>query len=232
MTPTTRPRLLTEVTATAAGCVAMSSALVIIWFARGAVDRPVYVSELGADGEPTAGWFRTALLLIASGSVLIARAGRGWRSAAFILSSWSISASITTAGALFFVASQVPCTAGCPLPAGENAVQDFTHTASAVLAFAFGAFAMLQAATVPGRPGLRALSLGCGTAVALVAMTGAVLSLLRFATDIGGLLEFVATTIGLGWVIVFGIVVSREGRHDPVAPRATAARDLDTATVD
>ncbi len=45
--------------------------------ARVTVPRDLYVSELGAEGMPTAEWFRIALLLIVVGGTLIAWAGRG-----------------------------------------------------------------------------------------------------------------------------------------------------------
>lgn len=70
-----------------------------------------------------------------------------------------------------------------------------------------GALAMLQMASIRSVGALRWASLGSGIAVALVALAGGLLSLLQVATDLGGLLEFVATTIGLGWFAIFGLFV-------------------------
>ena len=43
-----------ERAAAIAGCFAVTIALAIIWMARLSVPRELYVSELGAEGEPTA----------------------------------------------------------------------------------------------------------------------------------------------------------------------------------
>ncbi|RII95495.1 DUF998 domain-containing protein [Clavibacter michiganensis] len=190
--------------AAALGGAVTLCALALIWMARSQVDRPVYVSELGADGEPTAQLFELALLLVVAGGLLVAWAGRGIRATPPVLRAWSVSTSVTAAAALFLVASQVPCTAGCPLPVGATfSWQDLVHTSAAVLAFAAASLAMLQASLADGGRALRLLSLTCGIAVAVIAGTGGILSLLRFATDIGGFLELLATTIAIGWLVVF-----------------------------
>jgi len=200
-------------TAALLGSGAAAVSLVIIWAARAAVGRPVYVSELGAASEPTAGWFRLALLLIAASCFLIGWSIHGRSTVRPLLNwphYWSISLSVGAAGSLFFIASQVPCTTGCPLPAGSNAIQDFSHTLSAALAFSFGIVAMLQtAASNYGAP-LRVLSMCCGLAVLFVASSGGILSLLQIRTDTGGLLEFIATTIGLVWFVIFGLFAAIE----------------------
>ena len=46
--------------------------LALLWGARIAANRFVYVSELGADGEPTAWAFRWALLLVAVAALIVA----------------------------------------------------------------------------------------------------------------------------------------------------------------
>ena len=58
------------------GILAVLTALVIIWAARLTVPRDLYVSELGAQGEPTARWFQLALVLIVVGGVAILMASR------------------------------------------------------------------------------------------------------------------------------------------------------------
>jgi len=213
--------------AAVAGSALTAVALALIWVARSRVDRPVYVSELGADGEPTAALFEAALLLVVAGGLLVAwagrgmRAGRGTRAAGRLLGAWTVSASIVTASGLFLVASQVPCTAGCPLPVGATfTVQDLVHTTSAVLAFAAACVAMLQASFVAGRRRLRVLSMTSGVSVALIAATGGLLSLLRVGTDVGGVLELVATTIAIGWLIVLGASTLGTGPGDADRARA------------
>src|SRR5689334_12650630 len=64
----------------AIGTATVLGGLTIIWAARLTVERPVYVSELGAEGAPTAGMFRIALLLIAAGGLSIALASGHVRS--------------------------------------------------------------------------------------------------------------------------------------------------------
>jgi hypothetical protein len=191
------------------GCALVVAALAIIWGARLTVPRVMYVSELGATGEPTAEWFRAALLLIVAGGSLVAWAGRRIRTAAPLLRAWTPAISLWIGCAFFLVASQVTCTARCPLPYGPTFTwQDFTHTSVAVLAFAAACWAMLQCAFAVGHRALRGLSLACGLAVAGIAGAGGILSLARFGTNVGSVLEFVATTIALGWLVVLGVAVA------------------------
>lgn len=187
------------------GCVLVAAALVIIWGARVTVPRVMYVSELGATGEPTAEWFRAALLLIVAGGSLIAWTGRRIRTVAPLLRAWTPAISLWIGCAFFLVASQVTCTARCPLPYGPSFTwQDFIHTSVAVLAFAAACWAMLQCSFAIGHRALRRFSLASGIAVAVVAGVGGILSLARFGTDVGSVLELVATTIALAWLGVLG----------------------------
>ena len=48
--------------------------LILIWAARLSADRFLYVSELGADGEPTAVVFRWAMTAVAVGAAITALA--------------------------------------------------------------------------------------------------------------------------------------------------------------
>ena len=235
-TSRTAARAAARTAAAVVGSALTAVALVLIWVARSRVDRPVYVSELGADGEPTAALFEAALLLVVAGGLLVAwagrglraaragrgtQAGRGTRAAGRLLGAWTVSTSIAAASGLFLVASQVPCTAGCPLPIGATfTVQDLVHTTSAVLAFAAACVAMLQASFVAGRGRLRVLSMTSGVSVALIAATGGLLSLLRVGTDVGGVLELVATTIAIGWLIVLGASTLGTGPGDADRARA------------
>ena len=215
------------------GSAFVGVALAIIWVARLSVDRPIYVSGLGAHSEPTAGWFEAALLLLVAGGFMVSWVTKGLRSTAALLRLWTPSLSVAIASSLFLVASQVPCTTGCPLPVGPAFTwQDLIHTTVAVLAFAFAALAMLQTSFVSGHTTLRRLSLGAGIATALVAAAGGILSLLQFRTDIGSMLELVATTIGMGWLIIFGLAtaLSPEARAETrTAHRLAAMPELAAA---
>lgn len=192
------------------GCVLVVTALVIIWGARLTVSRSVYVSELGATGEPTAGWFQVALLLIVGGGSLIAWAGRHIRTLAPLLRACTPAISLWIGCAFFFVASQVPCTIGCPMPYGPRFNwQDFTHTTVAILAFGAACLAMVQVSFAVGHRSLRWFSLACGATVAVVAGAGGLLSLLHFHANFGSVLELAATTVALGWLAAFGVAAGR-----------------------
>jgi Protein of unknown function (DUF998) len=187
--------------------------LMLIWGARLTVPRPIYVSELGAEGAPTAVIFEVALLLLVTGAVAVGLAGSSIRSTGGLLKRWTPSASLWASSAGFLVSSQVTCTAGCPLPIGDSFTwQDLVHTSAAVFAFAAACVAMLQASFAAGHPVLARISMGCAVSVALIAATGGVLSLLRFGTDVGSTLELIATSIAMGWLVTLGLVIAQADR--------------------
>ncbi|MBC7517792.1 MAG: DUF998 domain-containing protein [Microbacteriaceae bacterium] len=204
----------------------MTAALAIILIARSTMHRVAYVSELGAVGEPTARWFEAALLLIVVGGSLIAWTGRGVRSRARLLGLWTPAISLWIGCAFFLGASQVTCTAGCPLPVGPTFTpQNFAHTLMAVLAFAAACTAMLQSAFAHGHRMLARLSLAAGISVAVVAATGGILSLMRFGTDVGSVLELVATAISIGWLVVFGLTAAAGSARTGAVPASAAGAD-------
>ncbi|SMH45555.1 Protein of unknown function [Rathayibacter oskolensis] len=193
------------------GAALVLAGLSLLLAARASIgtSRWVYVSEMGAPDLPTAGTFRIALLLVAAGGALIAAGS--WSVRTRLLRGLPPSAVILLAAACFALASQVTCTAGCPLPVGPAfSWQDLIHTSAAVLGFAAACVAMLQLATARERPGVARLSLIAGIAVAVVAGAGAVLSLLRVWMGLGGTLEFVATAIAVLWLAVVGVALAAE----------------------
>ena len=209
-----------EFAAAVIGCVSVTAALVIIWAARLTVPRDLYVSELGAAGEPTADWFRLALLLIVVGGSLIAWAGRRIRSTAPVLRLWAPAVSLWIGCSFFLFASQVTCTSGCPLPYGPTFnLQDFLHTLAAVLAFAFACWAMLQASFARGHKVLARLSLIASLSVAVIAGTGGLFSLFKFQQNFGSRLEFIATTIAIAWLVMFGVVLAVRAAQPPEVPQ-------------
>lgn len=212
------------------GAILVLAGLVVLLAARISIgtSRWVYVSEMGAPDLPTAGAFRIALLLVAAGGTLIAVGA--WSVRVRLLRAVRPAAAILLAAACFALASQVTCTAGCPLPVGRAfSWQDLIHTSAAVLGFTAACVAMLQLATAQAHPALARLSLGAGIAVALVAGTGGILSLLRVWLQLGGTLEFVATAIAVLWLAFVGLVLARE---DVSAARATRARGCGSAAAD
>jgi len=210
MTATTLPdRRSVQVAGTLVGSAMVLAALIIIWVARLSQGRDLYVSELGAAGQPTAHWFEAALLLIVAGGSAIAYSARGIRSRVPLLSVWAPAVSLWVACGFFLVASQVTCTTGCPLPVGADfSWQDLIHTVVAVLAFAAACLGMLQVSFAVGHRSLSRVSLGAGVAVALIAGSGGILSLAQFQADFGSRLELVATTIALGWLLTLGLMMA------------------------
>ncbi|MFD5831602.1 DUF998 domain-containing protein [Lentzea sp. NPDC060358] len=212
------------------GSVLVSTSLVNIWAAKSTVDRTLYVSGLGADGEPTARWFEIALLLLVAGGYAVAWALRG----ACATGRWTPASSVALASSFFLVASQVPCTYGCPVPLGDTfSWQDLTHVVSAVAGFSSAVLAMAQMSLSAIHPVLRRLSRTCGALVAVIAAAGGLSCLLGVRTDIGSLLEFVATTVGMGWLVVIGVAVAvSRGERERPAPEGEAVRsDRDPAGV-
>lgn len=200
-----RPELIAAIV----GCVLVTLALAIIWGARLTVQRELYVSELGAQGEPTAKWFEAALILVVVGGSAVAWAGRHVRSSAGVLSRWTPAVSLWIASALFLFASQVTCTPGCPIPYGATFnPQDFAHTLAAVLAFVAACWAMLQTSFAREHRLLAVLSIVMGLLVGGIAATGGLFSLFRFQVVLGSRLEFVATTLAIAWLVVFGAVLA------------------------
>ena len=205
------------------GSLALTLALVLLWVARAGIPYDLYVSELGAPGMPTARVFQAVLVLIAGGAVLLAWVGRDIRSRARIFRWWPPSLSLVLAAAFFFVDSQVSCTPGCPVPIGPTFTpQDFVHTFAAVLAFAFASWAIMQCAFAIGHPALSRISAAAAIAVAAASTAGGLMSLFQFEAVWGSRLEWAATTIGLGWVVVFGVSLVLRGSARHAAPPASA----------
>ncbi|MEV8379219.1 DUF998 domain-containing protein [Kribbella sp. NPDC056861] len=203
----------------------MGASLAIIWAAKAGADRSLYVSGLGADGEPTAGVFEFALLLLVAGGYSVAWALHDVVDGAGPVGRWTPSLSLIVSSSLFLVASQVPCTAGCPVPVGDSFTwQDLTHVASAIAGFAFAALAMIQVSFAGSHPVLSWLSRVCGVLVAVVAAAGGLSSLFSFRTDIGSMLEFVAMTVAMSWLALTGLVTAVEGA-EPV-PKDAERNDL------
>ncbi|EPR77375.1 hypothetical protein ADILRU_0311 [Leifsonia rubra CMS 76R] len=195
--------------AAVAGSIAVGAALVLIWMSRLTIPREVYVSELGAVGEPTARTFEVALLLIVAGGSAVAWAARSVRAWPPLLSIGSPALSLWVGCAFFLIASQVTCTSGCPLPYGPTFTwQDFIHTLAAVIAFAAACWAMIQTSFAREHRVLARMSLITAIAVAVIAGTGGLFSLFRFQVELGSRLEFVATTIAIAWLMMLGAVIA------------------------
>jgi len=198
-----------EVLAAVLGSIAVGAALVLIWLSRFTVTRELYVSELGAEGEPTAATFEAALLLIVGGGSVVAWAARRVRARPPLLAIGTPAVSLWVGCGFFLIASQVTCTSGCPLPYGPSFTwQDFIHTLAAVLAFAAACWAMIQTSFAREHRVLARMSLFTAVAVAAIAGTGGLFSLFRFQVVLGSRMEFVATTLAIAWLMMLGIVIA------------------------
>ncbi|WP_291051139.1 DUF998 domain-containing protein [Herbiconiux sp.] len=188
-----------------------TTGLVLIWVARLSADRFLYVSELGAAVEPTAEVFRVALACVAAGAALVAVAAPRMSPRTRLLTAVPPGVVLAVAAVSFGVASQVTCTQYCPLPVGPAFTwQDLIHTVSAVIGFAGAAFVMLQVASDTRFRRLARFSAFSAVSVAVIAGVGGLLSLLRFGTQVGGVLEFVATTIALLWLVGLAVLLAVE----------------------
>jgi len=184
------------------GSLSAAVAIVLIWAARSTVDRPVYVSEMGAPGQPTEAAFRVALVMVALAGVLIGLFGPRARRDRRVPGLGSV---LGAGGVCFAVAAFVPCTPGCPAP-GTPAftAQDLVHVSAAILGFSLACVAMILVTLFDvSRFGL--FSLATGGTIAVVAGSGGLLSLTRTATTFGALCEFAATTFGLLWLLALGL---------------------------
>lgn len=210
-----------DLASAAIGSILVAVSLAMIWIARLSIPRDLYVSELGAAVEPTAQAFQLALLLLVAGASLIGFAARDIRSRLRFLAAWTPAVSLWAASFFFLIASQVTCTATCPLPWGATfSWQDLIHVVAAVLAFGAACVAMLQTSFAHGHRGLARFSLATGVAVGLIAATGGLLSVFQFATIVGSRLELVATTLGIAWVGVYGVVIAVEKARSPLSALA------------
>jgi hypothetical protein len=217
-------RSLTDVITSILGSVLVVAALVIIWAARLTISYEIYVSGLGATGMPTARVFELALLLIVAGGSLIAWAARDIRSRVRWLARWTPAVSLWIACGFFLVASQVTCTAGCPLPYGPTFDwQDVTHITCATLAFLAACFAMLQASFADHHRVVARFSLAMAIGVGVISGVGGLCSITRTFTDFGSRLELAATTLAIAWVAVLGIsIAGRRLRAQRPAIRASS----------
>lgn len=195
----------------ATGTLCVLGGLATIWAARLTVPYPVYVSELGARGAATAGAFAVALLLIAAGGLAIALASGHIRSSAPMLNRWAPAVTLGFAAVCFVLASQVTCTAYCPVPLVDprSRPQDLIHTVSAVLGFAAACFAMLQVGFSRSLPRISWLSrVSCAT-VAVITIIGGLLAIVHVGADVGAWFELVGTTVAVGWIAVYAVALTR-----------------------
>ncbi len=192
------------------GALSALAGLIALIVIRIVIGKPAYVSEMGAQGEPTAGFFAASLLLVALGGALGGIGCVGVNRFTRIFRWGSPAILLIGAGLSFGVASMVPCTQGCPAPGWSDfTAQDAVHITMAVLGFVLAGGAMIFSYLFSTIRVLRQVSLFSACAIAVIAGAGGILSLTRVATELGGVLEFIATGIGLLWLVLFGFILAR-----------------------
>lgn len=207
-----RVRTVLAATLCAAGALAALIAVTLIWIARSTHADPPYVSGLGAPGEPTELVFRVALTLVGAAGVLVGLGSWGSRAGRIAAAS---ALALAAAGACFLGAAAAPCTPGCPAPTSALfTAQDFAHLFLAITGFVLACTAMLLFA-FRGRT-WAILSCTAASLVAVIAGTGGLLSLADTATDFGALCEYIATSIGIAWLVAAGLAAGIE-RFRPAA---------------
>lgn len=213
----------------ALAAVCLVAGAVVIGLVRAALDRFLYISELGAITMPMAAEFQIGFVLVIAGILLVAVVLRDVRTRLPVLRGVAPAAALVTAGALFLVAAAVPCSAGCPsLLTVEAQWRDWVHIGAAVLAFVAGCLAMLQFATARDRWVAR-LSTAGGLAVGIIAATGGIISLARGNTDIGSTLEYIAAAIGIVWMVAMAVVHAVPARRADASTRSAAPLPVDVA---
>jgi hypothetical protein len=205
------------------GAIVVLAALTAIWAARATLTHWVYVSELGADGAPTARVFAVALLAVAAGGVCVAFAAGAVRAGNRALGAWPVAATIAASAICFFVASQVTCTNSCPVPFvnPRSEPQDLVHIVFAVLGFALGCYAMLQCAFVRGNVVVLRMSMVACVAVATITIVGGLLAIVHVAVELGAAAEYAGMTIAIGWLATLGIML---GLATPSGTPSSAAQ--------
>ena len=224
------------------GGVLVVVATVMIWAARLSLGKNSYVSGLGATGEVTAPVFNAALLMVAIGGLSIAGAlqrvlpsrepGQRRTRVGLLLVPWLL---VGLSSLCFLVASRVTCTYECPIPSNPLfTLQDAVHISFAVLGFALACLAMIGSALGSRLRAVRRLSWFAGSAVAVIAGLGGLLSLAEVGQQVGSWLEFAAMTIALFWLVGYGLAeVLAVGRADDDGrPGSTVedARQVDAAS--
>lgn len=199
-----------------------------IWFTKSQVTQQVYVSGLGATGMHTAPVFNTALLGIGLAGLLGAPALSGIRSR-FAWLRWSVSGTLAVTALAFMGASRITCTYGCPIPfTPGSTMQDLVHIALAVVGFTGAAIVMVQVATSSLPRVTRLVAWGAAAATGAVAAAGAMLSLLRFRTDVGATLEFIAMSVGVVWLA--GFLLRQASNPVPVREARATVMPVSVAT--
>ena len=164
-----------------------------------------YVSEAGVTGMPLAAAYRSGLIALACGVVLLGVAVRHL----------CVRVALLLGVAAVFAAGSavVPCTPGCALPPFEpTTVADVVHSAAAIIGLVLLAGAMVLTARTPRfRPAHRRLA---AVAATLIVPLGAALGLTMLLAGrgtLGALLERAVLVVAVSWLTGAALVSSSPG---------------------
>jgi hypothetical protein len=164
-----------------------------------------YVSEAGADGQPHAVLYRASVFGLALALGLLALAMRAV--------AWLAVLPLAGASPCVAVSAAVRCTPGCPLPPhNRSTARDLVHAGASIAGVGLCAVAMLVVAVCVAEPVLRRVSLlGASVAVPVSAAAGvAILAVGRGALT--GVLERLALSACVLWVLSVAVVLGRPAR--------------------
>jgi hypothetical protein len=171
--------------------------LALAWRRAGAPGFGDFLSQLGADGQPSAGYYRLAVFCVAGAAAMMALA---WR-----LRSPGLNAAglLALAAVCFVVSAGVPCAEGCPIPVrdGYTTAANVVHFSVSAGAFGAAVGAMASVGSYYRDPVLRRLSAVTARVATLLYGALSVLLLTAGHVPVNGILERLLALVALGWLV-------------------------------
>ena len=165
-----------------------------------------YVSEAGTAGQAYAVPYRSGVILLAVGVVLL---GAAFVEQPVRRAGAAIGTLLAAAGLMALTSGVVACSDRCPLPPFEpTTVADVVHTAAGIVGIALLAVAMLVVAFGDPRPVLRRLA---GAGAALTIPLGVALGLTMLLAGrgtLGALLERMLLVVAVSWLVGTSVAVA------------------------
>ncbi len=198
------------VTLALAFLTAFLALLLLAWRRAGSPGIDVYLSQLGASGQPGAGPYRLAVLCVGGATALVAVA---WRLRAPAVGAAGF---LGLSAAMFVVSASVPCAPGCPIPVrdGLSTLPNLVHFSVSGAAFALAVAAMSSVGAADVDPALRRRSdLAARIAMVLYGVLAALM--LAFGHGLAnGIVERFLAVLSLAWLTMAALALCRR----PAAP--------------
>lgn len=177
---------------------------VLLWLAwrrAGSPGLAGYLSQLGATGEASAGFYRLAVLCVAGAAAAMSAA---WR-----LRSPGLEAAglLALSAVLFVVSAAVPCAPGCPIPIrdGLTTPANFVHFGVSAAALALAVGAMTSVGCYYRDPVLRQISAGAARVATILYGVLSALVLLVGHSVVNGTVERLLALVAVGWLVASGL---------------------------